>query len=193
MFYAFNLKGLKKALKIIVVPIILAVILYIGVCVLFPLENIEIIERYAEEYNLEPSMVCAVINVESHFDAGAKSPKGASGLMQIMQRTADWAAEEIGIENYEYENIFEPELNIRIGCWYLNRLMKQYDGNINLVMAAYNAGSGNVSNWLYDEKYSTDGKTLSKIPYAETEAYLKKINKNKTVYEIILKVRQYEK
>ena len=193
MFYAFNLKGLKNVFKVIMGLGILMAVLYVGICILFPLENIDLIEKYSYEYDLEPSMVCAVINVESRFNAGAKSSKGASGLMQIMQKTADWAAEEMKLENYSYDNILEPELNIRIGCWYLHRLVRQYDGNIELVMAAYNAGSGNVSNWLYDEKYSSDGKSLSKIPYAETEAYVKKINTNKKVYEILLKVRQYEK
>jgi soluble lytic murein transglycosylase len=161
-------------------------------CIAFPLEHYELIKKYSERYNLDPALVCAFINTESRFDNEAVSRKGAKGLMQIMDKTALWAAEEIPIEDFKPENITDPEINIEIGCWYLNRLTKQFNGDKTLIMAAYNAGSGNVSDWLYNEAYSKDGKTLDSIPYKETEKYVNKINFYEKVYRLLIKVNFYE-
>lgn len=183
---------IKKLFAWVMLLFCMALCLFLVVCIAFPLEHYEIIKKYAEEYNLEPETVCAFINAESHFDNEAVSHKGAKGLMQIMDKTALWAAEEIPIEDFQPEDITDPETNIRIGCWYLNRLNKQFDGDEKLITAAYNAGSGNVTSWLYNEKYSNDGKTLDKIPYGETEKYVNKINFYKKVYKFLLKVNFYE-
>ncbi len=167
---------IKRLFAWLLFLICMALCLFCMVCIAFPMEHYDIIKVYAEEYNLEPAMVCAFINAESHFDNEAVSHKGAKGLMQVMDTTALWAAEEIPIENFSKEDITDPQTNIRIGCWYLNRLNRQFDGDDTLIMAAYNAGSGNVTGWLYDEKYSSDGKTLDTIPYEETKKYVNKIN-----------------
>lgn len=133
------------------------------------------IRKYATEYQLDPMMVAAVINVESKFDPNAQSHRGAKGLMQLMDDTAAWAAGHAGMTDYTADRIFEPSVNIRLGCWYLNRLQQQYKGDWQLTLAAYNGGSGNVSKWLGDPTISPDGKSLSEIPFEETESYLKKV------------------
>lgn len=188
MFYAFNLKKFTKALKIMILLFIVVLIPCIGVRFLFPIEHYSNIIRCSEKYNLEPELICAVINTESRFDEEAVSNKGASGLMQIMKPTADWAGKEIGIKNYSYEKIFVPEINIEIGCWYLNKLKNQYNDDIMLVMASYNAGSGNVQKWLNDKSYSENGKELDAIPFEETRKYVERIKINKKVYSILLRV-----
>ena len=132
------------------------------------------VEKYAAEYELDENFVYAVIKCESNFDTMAKSSKNARGLMQISEKTGVWAAEEIGLENYDSQKLFDAETNIHIGCWYLKKLINQF-GDIYTAAAAYNAGSGNVSLWLKDEHYSGDGKTLSHIPFRETTVYVKKI------------------
>ncbi len=78
--------------------------------------------------------------------------------------------------------LFEPNINIQIGCWYLNKLTNQF-GTTQTALAAYNAGSGNVSKWLQDSHYSDDGKTLIDIPYGETKRYVKKVMFVQKIYQ----------
>lgn len=156
----------------------------------YPLKYLEIIEKNAAEYGLPVELVCAVIHAESRFDAGAVSKKGARGLMQIAEITADWAAAELAIEDYDYDKAFDAEFNILIGCWYLARLGRQFGGVADTALAAYNAGSGNVSKWLGEKENSGDGVNLDNIPFGETRAYVKKVNGNTKIYGYILKLRR---
>lgn len=139
------------------------------------------------ENELDPFLVAAIINVESKYDKDAISNKDARGLMQIGLQTGNWGAEELNIDGFDSNKLYDPETNIRIGTWYLKQLKHEFDDNINLVLAAYNAGSGNVSKWLQDERYSKDGNSLYKIPFKETEEYLDKVKFNYKVYSIIYK------
>lgn len=185
-------KFIKRLAAWLLFIVCMALCLFCVVCIAFPMEHYDLIKKYSAEYNLDTATVCAFINAESHFDNEAESHKGAKGLMQIMDQTALWAAEEIPIEDFQMEDITDPETNIQIGCWYLNRLTRQFNGDETLMMAAYNAGSGNVTGWLYNDEYSSDGKTLDKIPYEETERYVNKINFYKKVYSFLIKVNFYE-
>lgn len=142
---------------------------------LYPLEYKDYITRYSEEYELDPYLVCAVINAESSFNSDVESHKGAVGLMQIMPSTGEWVAGKIGIENYSEVILTDPETNIRIGCWYLHYLDGLFDGNDDYVIAAYNAGQGKVKEWIESDAQLED------IPYPETKNYLEKV---KTFYEI---------
>lgn len=142
---------------------------------IYPLEYKDYITRYSADYELDPYLVCAVINAESNFTADAQSHKSAIGLMQIMPSTGEWIAGKIGIDGYTEAMLTDPETNIRIGCWYLHYLNGLFDGNEDHMIAAYNAGQGKVQEWI-----ATDA-ALEDIPYPETENYLKKV---KTFYEI---------
>ena len=172
--------------------VILLFIAYCALCILFPVKYADQILKYSEKYDLEPGLVCAIINTESGFDPAAESHKGARGLMQLMPATIDWAVENMGIENFSYADIEDPDVNIDIGCWVLNFLAKQFNNNEELMGAAYNAGSGNVTKWLGDTKYSADGEYLDYIPYKETENYVKKVMLYEKVYKIILRTDLYE-
>ncbi len=151
--------------------------------VLFPLKYRDIIEKYSDEYDIPMSLVVAVINTESSFDKDALSSRGAKGLMQIMDITGEWGASELNIENFTPDMLFDPETNIHIGCWYLDTLNKQFDGETDTVLAAYNAGSGNVSDWLDSEDYSKDYRTLHYIPFEQTRNYVEKVNKHREIYK----------
>ena len=172
--------------------VILLFIAYCALSILFPVKYADQILKYSEKYDLEPGLVCAIINTESGFDPAAESHKGARGLMQLMPATIDWAVENMGIENFSYADIEDPDVNIDIGCWVLNFLAKQFNNNEELMAAAYNAGSGNVTKWLGDTKYSADGEYLDYIPYKETENYVKKVMLYEKVYKIILRTDLYE-
>lgn len=171
--------------------IILLILIIIGALALiylrYPLKYIKIVEEKSDKYNLDPALVMAVINVESHFNEKAVSNKGAKGLMQITEGTGLWASESIGINNYNDEKLFEPETNIEIGTWYLNKLIQQFD-NVDVALAAYNGGSGNVEKWLKDTRYSKDGKTLFEIPFTETKNYVSKVNNKYNIYRKIYEV-----
>ncbi|MBS5787635.1 MAG: lytic transglycosylase domain-containing protein [Clostridioides difficile] len=150
---------------------------------IYPQKYSEYVEKYSKEFNLDKNIVYSVIKVESKFDCNAVSKKDAKGLMQIRDITRDWAAEELDLKNVD---IFDPETNIRIGCWYLSKLYKEF-GRLDLVIAAYNGGSGNVRKWLDDDKYSKDGENLHSIPFDQTSNYVKKVKKYyreyKNIYE----------
>lgn len=185
-------KLIKFLLTAILWLIIFLFIAYCAICVLFPIKYADEILKYSDKYDLEPGLVCAIINTESRFQTDAESHKGARGLMQLMPATVDWAVEGMGIENFSYANIEEPDVNIDIGCWVLSFLSKQFNGNEELMAAAYNAGSGNVTKWLGDTKYSADGEYLDDIPFAETANYVKKVMLYEKIYKIILRIDLYE-
>jgi len=153
----------------------------------YPLKYNNLIVKYAKEYKLDPYLVSAIINVESRYDPMAESYKNAKGLMQITPPTALWAAEKAGIKNFREQMLFDPEININLGCWYLRNLEQEFetlehDKGIVLILAAYNGGSGNVRKWLNDKEYSKNGITLDAIPFKETKQYVNKVLRNQKIY-----------
>lgn len=135
----------------------------------------QLIERYAKEYQVEPAMVSAIIARESHYDPYAESRVGARGLMQIMEDTGKWIAGKLGVKDYGYEHLFDPELNIRFGTWYLSYLSDHFQGNPVMVAAAYHAGMNNVNLWAM--KFADDERflTIDQIPKDDTKDYVKKV------------------
>lgn len=176
-------------LRKIIIVLLGILIIFIGVRYgvkkyVFPYKYSDHIEKYSEEYDLDPLLVLSVMKTESGFDKESESIKGAKGLMQIMDSTGSWISEEIGIYYFHPNMLYEPELNIRFGCWYLNNLRGEFK-DLDLVLAAYNAGSGNVNKWLKDEKYSKDGITLSYIPFNETKKYVDRVKTNYNIYKYL--------
>ena len=138
----------------------------------YPVAYSEFITKYAAKNKLDPYLVMAVIKVESNYVPEARS-QYAAGLMQLTEETAEWNAEQMKIDDYDY---IDPETNIMMGCHYLRYLINKYD-NTDTALAAYNGGMGNVSKWLDDPECSDDGKTLKYIPFAETRSYVEKVNR----------------
>jgi soluble lytic murein transglycosylase len=155
----------------------------------FPLYYSPYIESYSKQYSLNPYLVAAVIRTESNFRTDAKSHKDAYGLMQITLSTGEWAASEMKLDSFSAEKLQEPEYNIRMGCWYLDNLKKEFGANMDLVLAAYNGGRGNVQKWLADTDHSLDGKSLYYIPFKETDKYVKRVKAYYNVYKILYKNR----
>ncbi len=150
----------------------------------YPVKYMDIIEKYTGEYGIDPYFVLAIIKAESSFNPKAVSNKGAKGLMQIHPDTGEWIAKNIGLDGYKEDVLLDPEINVRMACWYLNNLNKQFKDPVS-VLAAYNAGSGNVKKWLSDEKYSRDQNKLEYIPFKETRDYIERITKNYQMYKRI--------
>ncbi|GAA0117464.1 lytic transglycosylase domain-containing protein [Clostridium senegalense] len=152
---------------------------------MYPLQYEGYIITYSREYSVDPNLVAAVIKAESKFENKAVSHRGAYGLMQIMPDTADWIASQSGMGEITYDALYDPETNIKMGCWYLNNLSTEFEGDLDLMLAAYNGGRGNVQKWLKDDNYSKDGENLHAIPFKETKNYVEKVNKNYNMYKKI--------
>ncbi len=179
----------SNLLKGILIIIIITATIIIGTNLYFvvnyPMSYKNSINIYSKQFNVDPYLVAAIINVESSYDKTAISNKEARGLMQISPTTGQWAAEDLSIEDFSLDLLFEPEINIMIGTWYLNMLSDEFDHNIQLILAAYNGGSGNVRKWLENDEYCEDGIYLKKIPFKETRDYVEKVLKNYKVYKIL--------
>jgi len=112
----------------------------------YPLRYSNIVDGHARHYDLDPALLAAVIYRESKFDANAKSSSGAIGLMQLLPSTAQGIATRTGGSRFVVSDLYDPEINIRYGAWYLRRLLTKY-GSERLALAAYNAGQENVDRW----------------------------------------------
>ena len=157
------------------------------ITVFYPQPNREIVFSIANEYNVDPYLVFAIIRAESKFQTTAKSPVGAIGLMQIMPETAEWIAKQMNIGDFNVEDLHDPEVNIRLGCWYIKDLNAEFKGNIPLQVAAYNAGRGKVSQWVQDGKWDGNPRSMEGIPFPETKQYVKNVLSNYQAYNAIYK------
>ena len=147
----------------------------------YPRDYSEYVEKAAEEYDLDPSLIYAVIRTESNFDATANSSAGACGIMQIMPASFEWLQQIRDCEGtYSEEDLYNPEICIDYGS-YLLRYFLDYYGTEQAAVAAYNAGFV-VSDWLADSRYSSDGVILDEIPYPETSHYVEKVADAKSKY-----------
>lgn len=148
----------------------------------YPIKYQEWVEIYAEEFSLEKELVYAIIRTESKFDPYAVSNTGAKGLMQMQEETAKDCIRELKLKNVKVQDLLEPEFNIRLGCYYFSKLLKRYQGNQDLAIAAYNGGPGNVEKWLKNENYTNEKGELVHIPFPETRNYVKRVKKACEMY-----------
>jgi soluble lytic murein transglycosylase len=138
----------------------------------YPLHYAEFVRVHAREHNLDPALMAAVIYQESKFDRTAKSSSGAIGLMQLTPDTAHGIAVRTGGSAFHTRDLYDADINIRYGAWYLHNLFRKY-GSEKLVLAAYNAGQGNVDRWRANGQ---------PIQFPETKAYVKRVEDLKNVY-----------
>ncbi|MBQ9086089.1 MAG: lytic transglycosylase domain-containing protein [Clostridia bacterium] len=144
----------------------------------------EWITKYSTEYNVPEYVIYAVIKVESDFDPRAESSAGARGLMQMIQPTFQWlSGEEHLKEDLSFDTLYDPEVSIRYGTYYLCYLYKNFDYNWHLAFAAYNGGEGNVKKWLQNPEYTDEEGNLTYIPFAETRSYVSKVEHAAELYQ----------
>lgn len=149
----------------------------------FELEHYDTVLQACEDYGVEPSLVYGVIRTESGFDEQAVSSADAKGLMQITESALEWLwLRSDEFDEVTADDLFDPETNIRCGVYMLSLLFEQFDSE-QAVIAAYNAGLGNVEKWLADGTYSSDGVTLEAIPFEETRDYVERVQTSKAIYE----------
>ena len=137
----------------------------------------DIIDRYSSEYNVDRSLVKAVIFKESRFKETAVSSKGAIGLMQLMPSTALWLMNKLKIEDYKIES---ADNNIRLGTYYLSYLMNLMDSDEEHALLAYNAGPENAKRWVNSEGYSKEDMD-NYVDFNETRKYVREIKLTKNI------------
>ena len=146
---------------------------------LYPFPYRSTVKSYSSRWKVDKFLAVAVMKVESNFSEEAHSQSGAVGLMQIMPETAAWIAYQLGEPPEEVaddiENLHDPETNIRYGTWYLAELKDEFKGNDVLTLADYNAGRGNVHEWMEKNNWGENFSDADKIPYPETRDYVKRV------------------
>lgn len=177
------IKLFKFAVKLLILGVAVIVLksgFDTAVDAIYPLRYEESITASAEENSIDKYLVMGLIRAESNYIYDAHSGV-ARGLMQITDDTAKWIADKMGLE-FEENDIENPDTNIKMGCYYLAYLIQRYE-NVDVALAAYNGGPGNVDKWLGDKNCSADGKSLDNIPFAETREYVERVNKYAKIYK----------
>jgi soluble lytic murein transglycosylase len=139
----------------------------------YPLEYEHIVRGHAEQYELDAALLAAVIYRESEFDADARSSSGAIGLMQLLPETAEGIAQYTGGNRFVVDDLYDPEINVRYGSFYLRRLLRKYDDE-RLALAAYNAGQANVDEWIAEGRED--------IPFPETREFVENVLEARELY-----------
>lgn len=152
----------------------------------YPLRFRELIETEAARHGFDPLLLAAVVYVESRFDPYAVSSRGARGLMQVMPETGAWAAGRMGLGTLDPDDLFLPQVNLRVGTWYLAELRRRFDGDPVLMLAAYNAGLARVQAWqrggLLAQRGLDASERAAAIPFPETRAFVLKVLRTYDIY-----------
>lgn len=179
---------MKKILKVFIAIFVMVTIVAILVInknfimkKIYVTEYSEYVEKYSNEYNVDKYLIYATIKAESNFNKNAESKKGAKGLMQLLESTGQEIANGMNI-SINNDDLFDANINIMLGTKYISRLMQKYN-NLELTLAAYNAGSGNVDNWIKQNIVKEDGSDAENIPFKETNYYVRKILKDYRIYK----------
>lgn len=156
---------------------------------IYPYHYRGVIEQYSQQYQVDEYLVVAMVKTESKFQPEAVSGYGAMGLMQLMPETAIWIAGQLDDTGFSIDQLKQPQCNLRYGIWYLASLQEEFENNEVLMLAAYNAGRGNVLAWMkeYGWDYSFDSPDA--IPYRETQEYVKSVWGNRNKYQKLYDVQ----
>ena len=182
-------RRVRMFLLLLLIPVIAAALYTAGRLYFktaYPLHYEDLVHEAAAEYGVPESLIYAVIRAESGFDPNAVSHAHAQGLMQITDETLTWSRYRLHLDS-DGLDLFDPATNVQTGTHVLSLLCEQYDA-VETVLAAYNAGIGTVNKWLADPDLSADGRTLSRIPFPETEAYVQNVLASKRMYEFLYSI-----
>lgn len=168
-------KGLLLPIGCVLLIIALGITLMYG---FFPRPYLDVVESASEQFGVDQALIYAVIKAESNFDPAAVSHAGAKGLAQLTDGTAQYVAEMIGME-YDSGDSFDAEKNIILSAAYIRYLLRKYDGDLRLTVAAYNAGEGNVDKWLAADSEMKD------IPFGETKKYVRRVRLYRRIYGLL--------
>jgi len=159
---------------------------------LYPLYYEDAIRERALEYEIDPLLVLAMIREESRFNSWNESVAGARGLMQIIFSTGEWIAQKLNMEDFDDDMLFDPKVNIDLGCWYINYLKERFLNDSILIISGYNAGPGTTSKWLKQYDRTDLDNFVENVPYSETREHIKKVMKSYRMYKRLVQVLSEE-
>uniref|UniRef100_B8HXI8 Lytic transglycosylase catalytic n=1 Tax=Cyanothece sp. (strain PCC 7425 / ATCC 29141) TaxID=395961 RepID=B8HXI8_CYAP4 len=142
---------------------------------LYPLPYLSTVLQWSQQRQLNPLLVMALIRQESRFQTQVRSIAGAVGLMQVMPETGAWIADQLQLSQYVLDQV---EDNVKLGTWYLDYTHETYKNNSLLALASYNAGPGNVEDWLNRFGFTNPDVFIERIPFSETQNYVKVVLEN---------------
>jgi soluble lytic murein transglycosylase len=155
---------------------------------LYPRDYWSTVQRQARANHIDPYLVMGLIRQESAFDPRATSDANARGLMQMLPETVNRRARGRYRKAIE-RRLFIPSYNIRLSCHYLGRLLRQYDGQVELALAAYNAGSNRVDEWTAGMHFGEPAEFVESIPFRDTRFYVEAVLRDAEVYRQLLGAR----
>jgi soluble lytic murein transglycosylase len=150
---------------------------------LFPRPYWADLKRFSIANGLDPYLVASLVRQESEFNPAAVSRANAVGLMQLLARTGKLVAKEEKLKRYNASELFTPEVNLQLGTRYFRGMVDQFGGSFEYALAAYNAGSDRVVDWLGQGKYRDAPEFVESIPFTETREYVQAILRNAAVYK----------
>lgn len=151
--------------------------------IVYPFPYRTMVEAEASEKGLDPFLVAALIRQESLFKARISSPAGARGLMQVMPETGRGLARGAGIDGWDVELLYQPEINAHLGTTFLSEQMRRWQGSLPSVFSAYNAGPNRIQAWQRFPEYEDEELFTERIPFRETRDYVKILTRNIAVYQ----------
>jgi len=153
----------------------------------YPYAYNELILKYSTEYNVEPDFLLAIIREESRFKADADSHAGAQGLMQVMPATGRTIAAQIGISNFSESMLHDPQISIKMGSYYISRMLSNFENNKYYALGAYNGGPGAMQRWISKYGSLDIDEFIESLTYDETKNYIKKVMASYFIYDLLYK------
>jgi soluble lytic murein transglycosylase len=153
--------------------------------VVYPFPYREMVRREAAEWGVDPIMLAALIRQESAFEAEIVSHAGAIGLMQVMPPTGRALARSHGPDGFQPESLTTPEVNLHLGAAFFAEMSRRYDGELPLILSAYNAGPTRATRWRRYPEAADWLRFTERIPFDETRGYVKNVRRNLGVYQLL--------
>ena len=151
----------------------------------FPKGFEERVRIFSRKYALDEFLVYSVIREESHFDKEAVSVSDARGLMQLLPSTALETAQKAGLSDFETPQLFSPDVNLDLGCYYLSWLLEIFEGNFAVSLAGYNGGPTSAKTWYEKNGSLAVDEFIEEIPFEQSRNYVKKILRSYAAYEAV--------
>ena len=153
----------------------------------YPFAYEDYVLKYSSSYNLDPDFILAMIGEESRFKEDAGSRAGAQGLMQIMPATGKNIAKQIGITNFNVSMLIDPEVNIRMGSYYISQMLSNFSGNKYYALGAYNGSPAVIQKWIAKYGNLDIDEFIESLTYDETKNYIKKVMTSYYIYQLLYK------
>ena len=149
---------------------------------LYPLPYEDELRGRARPHELDPFLVAGLIRQESEFNPRAVSRAGAMGLMQLMPSTGSGLARRLGVAGFSKRRLHDPDTSLRLGTFHLKEVVERYQGDLELTLAAYNAGESRANRWVQWADFEEPGEFVETIPFTETRGYVQSVLRNRDMY-----------